>query len=171
MLGAAATTIGELARVYKKQLSWIAGAVIIIFGLHLAGILKIKALYADKRLHSVQGGKSPWGAFVIGFAFAFGWTPCLGPIISAILLLAGSAETVTKGVLLLWVYSLGLAVPFLITSLLIDRFLVFYGRFRKHLHTLEVGSGVVLIFLGALILMGRFTLLASHLAWLNKFSW
>jgi cytochrome c-type biogenesis protein len=171
MLGAAATTIGELARVYKKQLSWIAGAVIIIFGLHLTGILKIKALYADKRLHSVQGGKSPWGAFVIGFAFAFGWTPCLGPIISAILLLAGSAETVTKGVLLLWVYSLGLAVPFLITSLLIDRFLVFYGRFRKHLHTLEVGSGVVLIFLGALILMGRFTLLASHLAWLNKFSW
>jgi cytochrome c-type biogenesis protein len=159
MLGAAATTIGELARVYKKQLSWIAGAVIIIFGLHLTGILKIKALYADKRLHSVQGGKSPWGAFVIGFAFAFGWTPCLGPIISAILLLAGSAETVTKGVLLLWVYSLGLAVPFLITSLLIDRFLVFYGRFRKHLHTLEVGSGVVLIFLGALILKGRFTLL------------
>jgi cytochrome c-type biogenesis protein len=171
MLGAAATTIGELARVYKKQLTWIAGAVIIIFGLHLTGILKIKALYADKRLHSVQGGKSPLGAFVIGFAFAFGWTPCLGPIISAILLLAGSAETVTKGVLLLWVYSLGLAVPFLITSLLIDRFLVFYGRFRKHLHTLEVGSGVILIALGALILAGRFTLLASHLAWLNKFSW
>ncbi len=171
MLGAAATTLGQLAREYKKQLTWIAGAVIIIFGLHLTGILKIKALYADKRLHSVQGSKSPLGAFVIGFAFAFGWTPCLGPIISTILLLAGDATTVTKGVLLLWVYSLGLAVPFLITSLLIDRFLIFYGRFRKHLHTLEVGSGVVLIILGALILMGRFTLLSSRLAWLNKFSW
>src|SRR5262245_46729130 len=171
MLGAAATTVGQLAREYKKQLTWIAGAVIIIFGLHLTGILKIKALYADKRLHSVQGGKSPLGAFVIGFAFAFGWTPCLGPIISAILVLAGSTDTVAKGVLLLWIYSLGLAVPFLLTSLLIDRFLSFYGSFRKYLNVLEVGSGVVLIALGALILAGRFTLLSSHLAWLNKFSW
>ncbi len=171
MLGAAATSVGQLLREYKRPLTWIAGAVIIIFGLHLTGILKIKALYADKRLHSVKGGKSPLGAFVIGFAFAFGWTPCLGPIISAILILAGNAQTVPKGVLLLWVYSLGLAVPFLITSLLIDRFLIFYGRFRKHLHTLEVASGVLLMGLGALILMGRFTLLSSHLAWLNRFSW
>ena len=171
MLGAAATTVGQLAREYKKQLTWIAGAVIIVFGLHLTGILKIKALYADKRLHSVQGGKSPLGAFVIGFAFAFGWTPCLGPIISSILILAGSTDTVTKGVLLLWVYSLGLAVPFLLTSLLIDRFLTFYGRFRRHLHTLEVASGVLLMVLGVLILTRRFTLLSSHLAWLNQFSW
>src|SRR5262249_29616138 len=147
MLGAAATTLGQLAREYKRQLTWIAGAVIIIFGLHLTGILKIKALYADKRMHSVKGGKSPLGAFLIGFAFAFGWTPCLGPIISSILLLAGSADTVAKGVLLLWVYSLGLAVPFLLTSLLIDRFLTFYGRFRRHLHTLEVASGVLLMVL------------------------
>ncbi len=161
MLGAAATSVGQLVREYKKQLTWIAGAVIIIFGLHLTGIVKIKALYADKRLHSVQGGKSPLGAFVVGFAFAFGWTPCLGPIISAILIMAGSAETVTKGVLLLWVYSLGLAVPFLLTSLLIDRFLSFYGRFRKHLHTLEVGSGVLLMVLGVLILTRRFTVLSS----------
>jgi cytochrome c-type biogenesis protein len=171
MLGAAATSVGQLLREYKRPLTWIAGAVIIVFGLHLTGILKIKALYADKRLHSVKGGKSPLGAFVIGFAFAFGWTPCLGPIISAILILAGNAQTVPKGVLLLWVYSLGLAVPFLITSLLIDRFLSFYGRFRKHLHTLEVASGVLLMGLGVLILMGRFTMLSSHLAWLNRFSW
>lgn len=171
MLGAAATTLGQLGRQYKRQLTWIAGAVVIIFGLHLTGLLKIKWLYADKRLHSVKGSKSPLGAFVIGFAFAFGWSPCLGPIISTILLLAGDATTVTKGVLLLWVYSLGLAVPFLITSIVIDRFLVFYGRFRKHLHTIEVISGVLLMSLGALILAGRFTLLASHLAWLNKFSW
>src|SRR6266853_1155255 len=142
-----------------------------ILGLHLTGILKIKALYADKRLHSVQGGKSPLGAFVVGFAFAFGWTPCLGPIISAILIMAGSAETVTKGVLLLWVYSLGLAVPFLLTSLLIDRFLSFYGRFRKHLHTLEVGSGVLLMVLGVLILTRRFTVLSSYLGFLNRFTW
>ena len=170
MLGAAATSIGQFLREYKKQLSWIAGVVIIVFGLHLTGIMKIKALYADKRLHSVQGGKSPLGAFVIGFAFAFGWTPCLGPIISTILIIASNEQTIPKGVFLLWVYSLGLAVPFLITSLVIGRFLNFYGRFRKYLHVLEVGSGVILIALGALILAGRFTLLASHLAWLNKFS-
>lgn len=171
MLGAAATSVGQLVREYKKYLTWIAGAVIIIFGLHLTGIIKIKALYADKRLHSVKGGKSPLGAFVVGFAFAFGWTPCLGPIISAILIMAGSAETVTKGVLLLWVYSLGLAVPFLLTSLLIDRFLSFYGRFRRHLHTLEVSSGVLLMVLGVLILTRRFTVLSSYLGFLNRFTW
>ncbi|HKD78775.1 MAG TPA: cytochrome c biogenesis protein CcdA [Candidatus Angelobacter sp.] len=171
MLGAAATSVGQLIRIYKRQLAWIAGAVIIIFGLHLTGLLKIKWLYADKRLHSVKGGKSPLGAFVIGFAFAFGWSPCLGPIISAILLLASNSDTVPKGILLLWIYSLGLAVPFLITSLVIDRFLNFYGRFRKYLHLIEVGSGVFLMIFGVLILMGRFTILASHLAWLNKFSW
>jgi cytochrome c-type biogenesis protein len=171
MLGAAATSVGQLVREYKKQLTWVAGAVIIIFGLHLTGILKIKALYADKRLHSVKGGKSPIGAFVVGFAFAFGWTPCLGPIISAILIMAGSADTVTKGVLLLWVYSLGLAVPFLLTSLLIDRFLSFYGRFRRHLHTLEVSSGVLLMVLGVLILTRRFTVLSSYLGFLNRFTW
>jgi cytochrome c-type biogenesis protein len=171
MLGAAATSLGQLAREYKKQLTWLAGLAIIFFGLHLTGILKIKALYADKRLHSIKGGKSPIGAFIIGFAFAFGWSPCLGPIISTILLMAGSSDTVTKGVFLLWVYSLGLAVPFLLTSLLIDRFLNFYGRFRRHLHKLEVGSGVLLMVLGVLILTRRFTLLSSHLAWLNQFSW
>jgi cytochrome c-type biogenesis protein len=171
VLGAAATGVGQLAREYKKQLTWIAGAVIIIFGLHLTGLVKIKALYADKRLHSVQGGKSPLGAFVIGFAFAFGWTPCLGPIISTILLMASSADNVGKGVLLLWIYSLGLAVPFLLTSLLIDRFLKFYGRFRKHLHTLEVISGVLLMVLGVLILTRRFTVLSGYLGFLNRFTW
>src|ERR1700720_113455 len=118
MLGAAATSVGQLIREYKKYLTWVAGAVIIIFGLHLTG----------------------------------------------------SAETVTKGVLLLWVYSLGLAVPFLLTSLLIDRFLSFYSRFRKHLHTLEVCSGVLLMVLGVLILTRHFTVLSSYLGFLNRFT-
>jgi cytochrome c-type biogenesis protein len=170
MLGAAATGIGEVVREYRKYLEWVAGAVVIIFGLHLTGIIKIKALYADKRLHSVKGGKSPLGAFVVGFAFAFGWTPCLGPIISAILIMAGSAETVTKGVMLLWVYSLGLAVPFLLTSLLIDRFLSFYGRFRRYLHALEVTSGVLLMVFGVLILTRHFAVLSSYLGFLNRFT-
>ena len=106
----------------------------------------------------------------MGFAFAFGWTPCLGPIISAILIMASSAETVTKGIMLLWVYSLGLAVPFLLTSLLIDRFLKFYGRFRRHLHTLEVCSGVFLVVFGVLILTRHFAVLSSYLGFLNRFT-
>jgi cytochrome c-type biogenesis protein len=171
MLGAAASSVGQLVREYKKPLSWIAGVVVIIFGLHLTGIFKIKALYADKRLHSIKGGKSPIGAFLVGFAFAFGWTPCLGPYLSLILGFAGNTETVTKGVLLLWVYSLGLAVPFLLTSIAIDRFMVFYGRFQRYLRFWEVGSGVILIAIGALILTRRFTILSSYLGFLNRFSW
>ena len=169
-LGAAASGLGQLAHQYKKYLTWAAGVIIIIFGLHLTGIFKIKALYADKRLHSVQGGKSPIGAFVVGFAFAFGWTPCIGPILGSILGLAANSGTLGKGVLLLWVYSLGLAVPFLVTSLGVDRFLVFYGRFRRHLHTVEILSGVLLIAIGGLILAGHFTWLASKLGFLNRFA-
>ena len=137
---------------------------------HLTGLLQIKALYADKRLHSVQGGKSPIGAFLVGFAFAFGWTPCIGPILGGILGLATRTETLGKGILLLWVYTLGLAIPFLLTSLLLNRFLAFYGRFRRHLHKVEVFSGVLLIALGGLILAGHFTWLASKLGFLNRFA-
>jgi cytochrome c-type biogenesis protein len=164
-LGAVATGVGQLARAYKKELTLIAGIIVIIFGLHLTGILKIKALYADKRLHSVKGGKSPIGAFLVGFAFAFGWTPCIGPILTPILGMAGNADTVTKGILLLWVYSLGLAVPFLVTSLLLDRFMEFYGGFRRHLHKVEVVSGVLLMVIGVLFVTHRFTILSG---WLNK---
>lgn len=169
-LGAAATGIGQLAHEYKKYLNWAAGVVIIVFGLHLTGVFKIKALYMDKRLHSLQGGKSPIGAFLVGFAFAFGWTPCIGPILAGILGLAANEDTVAKGILLLWVYSLGLAVPFLLTSLLMDRFLAFYGRFRRYIGAIEVGSGILLIAIGGLILAGRFTWLAAKLGFLNRFA-
>src|SRR5579863_9322245 len=98
-LGAAATKIGQITKSYRDVLSIVAGAVIILFGLHLTGLLKIKALYADKRIHSVAGGKSIAGAFAIGFAFAFGWTPCIGPILSAILALAAAQGTVSKGII------------------------------------------------------------------------
>jgi cytochrome c-type biogenesis protein len=169
-LGAVATGLGQLAHEYKKYLTWVAGVIIIIFGLHLTGIFRIKALYADKRLHSMQGGKSPIGAFLVGFAFAFGWTPCIGPILGGILGMAANSNTVTRGILLLWVYSLGLAVPFLITSLGVDRFLTFYGRFRRHLGTVEVVSGVLLIAIGGLILAGHFAWLSSKLGFLNRFA-
>lgn len=169
-LGAAATGLSQLAHEYKKYLTWFAGIIIIVFGLHLTGLFKIKALYADKRLHSLKGGKSPIGAFLVGFAFAFGWTPCIGPVLAGILGLAANEDSVMRGVLLLWVYSMGLAVPFLLTSLVMDRFLVFYSRFRRYLGTVELVSGILLIAIGGLILAGRFTWLSSKLGFLNRFA-
>ncbi len=169
-LGAAATTLGQFTRQYKSILNIVAGVLIIIFGLHLTGLLKIKWLYADKRMHSVQGSSSLWGSFVVGFAFAFGWTPCIGPILAAILKFAYDQNTVSKGILLLAIYSAGLAVPFLLTSLGIERFLGFYSRFRKHLHTVEVVSGVFLILIGSLVVMNKFTVLSGYLRFLNRFA-
>ncbi len=169
-LGAVATGVGQIVNQYHSLLSKIAGIVVILFGLHLTGLLKIKALYADKRLHDVKGGASAMGSFAVGFAFAFGWTPCIGPILATILVLAGAQETVWKGVLLLAVYSLGLAVPFLLTSLGVDRFLAFYGRFRRHLHTVEVFSGVLLIAIGVLIFLNNLRLLSGYLSFLNRFA-
>lgn len=169
-LGAVATTLGQVTRQYYPLLTRIAGVVIIVFGLHLTGIWKIKALYADKRMHSLKGGSTPWGAFLVGFAFAFGWTPCIGPILATILAFAAAEETVLKGTLLLAVYSLGLAVPFLLTSIGIDRFLRFYARFRRHLHAIEVASGVLLIVVGLLIVTRHFTVLSGYLSFLNRFA-
>src|SRR5256712_3184044 len=169
MLGAISTEVGQLMARHKSLLAQVAGVVIILFGLHLTGIFKIKALYTDARLHNVKGGSTAWGAFVIGFAFAFGWTPCVGPILAVILGFAAAQNSITKGILLLTIYSLGLAVPFLLTSLGIERFLNFYGRFRRHMHVLEIASGGLLIALGALLVFGRFTLLARSFSFLNRF--
>jgi len=169
-LGALSTGVGQLLARYKSVLAQAAGIVIILFGLHLTGLFRINALYADKRLHSIKGGNTVVGAFLIGFAFAFGWTPCVGPILAVILGFAAAQDSVSKGILLLAIYSLGLAVPFLMTSLGIERFLSFYSRFRSHMHAVEVASGALLIALGFLLVFGRFTLLASYLSFLNRFS-
>jgi cytochrome c-type biogenesis protein len=169
-LGAISTAVGQVLARYKSVLGQVAGVVIILFGLHLTGIFKINALYSDTRLHNVKGSSTVWGAFLIGFAFAFGWTPCVGPILSVILGFAATQDSVAKGVFLLSVYSLGLAVPFLLTSLLIERFLKFYSRFKTHMHALEVLSGGLLIVLGILLIFGRFTLLANYFSFLRRFS-
>jgi len=169
-LGLAATGVGQVLGIYKNTIARIAGAVIILFGLHLTGIFKIKALYTDARLHNVKGSSTPIGAFVIGFAFAFGWTPCLGPILSGVLAVAAEESTLLKGALLLAIYSLGLAVPFLLTALLMERFLKFYSRFRSHMHALEVASGALLIGLGVLLVLGRFTMISNWLSFLNRFA-
>lgn len=169
-LGAISTEVGQMLARYKSTVAQVAGVVIILFGLHLTGVFKIKALYTDARLHQVKGSSTPLGAFVIGFAFAFGWTPCVGPILAVILGFAAAQDSVTKGILLLAIYSLGLAVPFLLTSLLIERFLKFYQRFRSYMHLLEVVSGGLLIALGILLVLGRFTLISNYLSFLNRFA-
>ena len=169
-LGALSTGVGQLLSRYKTTLAPIAGVIIIVFGLHLTGVFRIKALYADTRLHHLKGGSTMAGAFVIGFAFAFGWTPCVGPILGAILGLASQEDSVAKGILLLTVYSLGLAVPFLLTSLLMERFLKFYSRFKRHMRALEIASGALLVALGILLVIGRFSMLSRYFSFLSRFS-
>lgn len=219
--GASASAVGSFLLKNKNLLAPIAGALIILFGLHLigwlvkisirlgllAGVLLIAAglalmlrtgtdyvvrpiqfyaaalifllgpsmtrwLNRDIHLRNVGGGSQPGivSGFLLGFAFAFGWTPCIGPILASVLAVAATKETIGQGVLLLACYSAGLAIPFLITAVGIGRFLKFYQRFRKHLHTVEVFSGVLLLFVGALIFVNRLTWLSQHLTFLNRFA-
>ena len=166
-LGAIATTVGQLVRQHIGLLSKIAGAVIVTLGLHQTGFLPLRLLYADKRFHGMPAGAAGTRAFLLGSAFGFGWTPCVGPILAVVLTLAAAESTVIKGVSLLAVYALGLAIPFLLTAFSIEGFLAFYARFRRHLHALEVMSGVVMIAVGALIFTGHFIALNS---WMNRIS-
>lgn len=169
-LGASATAVGTFLQSRRPVFNVIAGAVIIIFGLHLTGILKIPFLYRDTRLSTGAPRRGIVGAFVLGFAFAFGWTPCIGPILAGILALAATRNAVFQGMLLLAIYSAGLAIPFLLTSLGLGQFLRFYGRFKRYLHAVEIGSGVLLIIIGALIALNRFTMLSGYLGFLSRFT-
>jgi cytochrome c-type biogenesis protein len=168
-LGAAATEVGQALGYYRSFLAREAGVLIILFGLHMTGLVTIKALYSDVRLHNVKGDSTIWGSFAVGFAFAFGWTPCVGPILSVILGFASAQSSLFKGILLLATYSLGLAVPFLLTSLGIGEFLKFYSRFKRHMHVVEVGSGILLIGLGELLVFDRFTVISNWLSSLGRF--
>lgn len=168
-LGAGATWIGQALLTRMPILLRIAGIVIIIFGLHLLGIFKIGFLYQDKRFHTVQTPRGAIGAMLLGLAFAFGWSPCIGPILGTIMGIASQQDTVMKGVFLLAVYSAGLGVPFLMTSLGLNQFLGFYSRFKRHFRTLERVSGVLVLGIGILILSNRLTVLNSYFSFLNDF--
>jgi cytochrome c-type biogenesis protein len=171
-LGASATWLGGALRSRLPLLLRIGGVVVILFGLHMTGLLRIGLLYRDARIHTGAERKkaSAWGSLLMGLAFAFGWTPCIGPILAAILVVASTRDSIGQGILLLGTYSLGLAVPFLLTSLGLTQFMNFYRGFRKHLHTVEVVSGVILIVVGALLVTNQFTRLAGYLSFLNRFA-
>lgn len=218
--GASASAVGGFLRQNKNLLTPVAGALILLFGLHLlGGLVKINiragvilgailiALGIASLLHhgplfaglgavhffslSIIGFFGPtlarWlnqdvrirdtdtkpgilSGFLLGFAFAFGWTPCIGPILSTVLVLAAASETVGRGILLLAVYSAGLAVPFLLTAVLFSQFLRFYKNFRNYFHAVEVLSGGLLLFIGGLIFFNKLTWLSGKLTFLNRFS-
>jgi cytochrome c-type biogenesis protein len=162
-LGASATAIGSLLMEHLSLLGKIAGIVIILFGLHMMGVLRIGWLYSEKRMQTSSKPAGFFGAMLVGIAFAFGWTPCIGPILAAILAVAATQESVGEGVKLLAVYSAGLGVPFIATSLAINKFFAASARIRKHYHMIEVISGVLLVVVGVLIFTNRFTIIAQYL--------
>ncbi len=169
-LGATAGLVGSSV-LSNPWIRIIGGIVIIVFGLHLIGLLKIKYLYKDTRQFSNEKPRGVLGSLTLGIAFAAGWTPCIGPILGGIMALAATSGGWKGGFILATFYSAGLAVPFLITGLGINKFLGFYSKFRKHLHKVEVVSGVVLISIGLLIATGYSSLLASSrfAGWLPNF--
>jgi cytochrome c-type biogenesis protein len=230
--GASASAVGQFLVRNKSLLAPFAGAVIILFGLHLIGLLGripvrpggvVGAVLAVagvvawirprgenpgwvgpaeliavsliflagptltrwfnrdvhfRNLGSQSTAQEDKGAFagiasgfLLGFAFAFGWTPCIGPILAGVLTMAATSDTVARGVFLLAVYSAGLAIPFLLTAVAINRFLRFYKRFRRHLQAVEVSSGVLLLAVGGLIFVNRLTWLSGKLGFLNAFVW
>ncbi len=218
--GASASAVGHFLKQNKTLLAPLAGALIVIFGLHLLGVLtkvSVRAgliagalllaaaivlwlrpgltdritgmqffsasligflgppmtrwLNRDVHFRTLGGQPGMWGSFLMGFAFAFGWTPCIGPILTTVLALAAASDTISRGVFLLAIYSAGLAIPFLLTALGIGQFLRFYQRFRKHLHAVEVASGALLLVVGGLVFANRLTWLSGKLSFLNRFVW
>ncbi len=153
-LGAGASVLGQWVQEHKGQLAIVAGLVIIGFGLHFLGLLKVPLLYRQARFKARVEGASLAGAFVMGLAFAFGWTPCIGPVLATVLTLAASEASLGAGVRLLLVYSLGLGIPFILAAVAIGPFIAFLQRFRRHIPRVEKAMGVLLVATGVLMLTG-----------------
>src|SRR3954463_6009847 len=162
-LGASATAVGKFLFAKLPLLTKIAGAVLIVFGLHTMGVFRLAFLDTEKRVHQQRKPAGPLGALLVGVAFAFGWTPCIGPILGGILAIAGSKNSVTEGITLLAVYSLGLGIPSLLTSLAITQFFGAAKKIRRYYHGIELASGALLIIIGVLILTGQLTIITRYL--------
>jgi cytochrome c-type biogenesis protein len=162
-LGASASALGSFLREYRSQLMLVGGVIVVLFGLIMLGIFKLPFLYRDTRFQFKGDSSTPWGALLMGMAFAAGWTPCIGPMLGGILAQAGTSETLGQGVLLLMVYALGLGVPFFLAALVTDRFLKFSAHFRKYLPWVERSAGALLIIAGVMMLTGTYTTLNQYL--------
>ena len=154
-LGATASFIGKTIAQYFDILSIIAGVIIIIMGLHFLGVFRIAALYREARVQVERKPAGPLGAYVMGLAFAFGWTPCVGPVLAAILFIAGSEGSAARGALLLAVYSLGIGIPFILSAIFASRFLAWASRFKRHMHKVEMAMGGLLVVTGILFMTGQ----------------
>lgn len=161
-LGASATVIGGLVAAWQGQLAIVAGIAIIVMGLHFLGMFRFAVLMFEKRA-PMSRPVGLWGAYVMGLAFAFGWTPCIGPILAAILAVAAAKATVVKGALLLSVYSLGLGIPFLITALAVEPVTAFLARFKRHMGIVEKVMGGLLVATGFAFLFGYVSTLGIYL--------
>jgi cytochrome c-type biogenesis protein len=168
-LGASASAAGQLLREHLGLLAQIAGVFIIIMGLHFMGLFKIGLLHREARYHHHSRPVGLLGAYGIGLAFAFGWTPCIGPVLATILTIAASEQDVARGAGLLGVYSLGLGLPFLLAAAGVGTFLGFFGKFRKHLHRVEQVMGVLLVLTGLMFLTGSMQILSYWL--IEQFPW
>lgn len=163
LLGAGATLVGQLLLSYKSLIARIGGVMLIVLGLWMFGIFQWGALAQERRVHLSDKPIGYLGTILVGVAFGAGWTPCLGPILAGILMVAGSEANVGRGIALLAAYSAGLAVPFLISALAIERFFVFFQRFRSKLGLVNRIAGVLLIIVGIMLLTGWFETLAGML--------
>ncbi|MCX7919134.1 MAG: cytochrome c biogenesis protein CcdA [bacterium] len=170
LLGATATYIGGFLQSKMNVLSKIAGVVVIIFGLHTAGLFNIKFLQYEKRFQTRGKPLTLIGSLLIGMAFAFGWSPCIGPILAAILVYASTQETVYQGIGLLASYSLGLGIPFFIAGLAVNVFFGVFNWMKKYLHAIEIIAGVFLIVLGILIFTNQLQVLAAKITFFEKFN-
>ncbi|EAS51182.1 cytochrome c-type biogenesis protein, transmembrane region, DsbD family [Aurantimonas manganoxydans SI85-9A1] len=154
-LGATASLVGQVIAQWFDVLSVVAGIIIIIMGLHFLGVFRLSLLYREARVNVAQKPAGPLGAYVIGLAFAFGWTPCVGPVLAAILFVAGSQDTALRGAGLLATYSIGIGVPFLLAAAFATRFLAFAARIRRHMATVEKIMGGALVVTGILFVTGQ----------------
>lgn len=162
-LGATASLVGQAVAEWFDTLSILAGVLIIVMGLHFLGVFRIALLYREARVEVTRKPAGPLGAYVMGLAFAFGWTPCVGPVLAAILFVAGSQETALRGAVLLAIYSLGIGLPFLLAAAFATRFLAFATRFRRHMAAVEKVMGGALVVTGILFVTGQMTTISYWL--------
>ncbi len=162
LLGASATFIGGFLQEHMTMIRRVGGILIIVFGIHVSGLVPIHLLLGEKRVTIHRKPAGFLGSFLVGLAFAAGWTPCIGPILASILMVAATEETVYQGIALLLVYSLGLAIPFFLASLAMHQFMVFFNRFKKHIRLMEIVTGLFLVVVGILIFSNSLSLVQRY---------